>query len=472
MRTNTTSTAANARRERELPRSLGGGTGSIVHGEARLRRMVATCLLWEDLYYQEGQAQARELAQAVAEANPVEVASVAIDARTLYKLRHVPLYLVSLLEQNRAMARGLVARTLAQVIQRPDELAEFLAIHARLNGRKTSDLKRLLSAQVKKGLALAFAKFNPYQLAKWNRDSDVKLRDVLNLCHAKPKNAEQARTWKALLAGTLETADTWEAALSAGKDKKATWERLIRDEKLGDMALLMNLRNMVTAGVDEALVREALGRATFERILPFRFVAAAEAAPRFEPELDAGMIRAMAGYEKLPGSTGLLIDGSSSMDNQLSAKGTLNRLDAAAALAMLLREVCPDVRVAVYTASQYANDQTLKIAEVPARRGMALADVISKAIMPRGGTPTYAAGRWCRENWKVDRFILLTDGQATDHGVLYPVGRKTNYVVQIAPHKLGVAAKGGYVEVNGFSERVVDFIAAHEDLEQKGFTIS
>jgi hypothetical protein len=44
--------------------------------------------------------------------------------------------------------------------------------------------------QVKKGLARALAEFDEYQLAKWDRQNRaVKLRDVLFLCHAKPKDA-------------------------------------------------------------------------------------------------------------------------------------------------------------------------------------------------------------------------------------------------------------------------------------------
>jgi hypothetical protein len=58
--------------------------------------------------------------------------------------------------------RALVAETLARVIQRADELAEFVAIYWK-DGRVP------LSGQVKKGLAAAFPKFDEYQLAKYDR---------------------------------------------------------------------------------------------------------------------------------------------------------------------------------------------------------------------------------------------------------------------------------------------------------------
>ena len=67
-----------------------------------------------------------------------------------------------------------MAETLTRVIQRADELTEFVAIY-------WSEGKLPLSAQVKKGLAAAFRKFDAYALAKYNRENPVKLRDVLFL---------------------------------------------------------------------------------------------------------------------------------------------------------------------------------------------------------------------------------------------------------------------------------------------------
>src|SRR5690606_23450596 len=125
-------------------------------------------------------------------------------------------------------------------------LAEFVALYWR-------DGKRPLSAQMKKGLARAFCKFDAYQLAKYDRPGPVRLRDVLFLVHAKPAAATQADTWKKLAAKALDSPDTWEVALSAGADKRDTFERLLKEKKLGYLALLRNLRNMDQAGVDEAL---------------------------------------------------------------------------------------------------------------------------------------------------------------------------------------------------------------------------
>jgi hypothetical protein len=110
-----------------------------------------------------------------------------------------------------ASHRALVAETLARVIQRADELAEFVVIYWK-------DGRQPLSAQVKKGLAAAFVKFDAYQLAKYDRRAPVRLRDVLFLCHARPVDVTQEVLWKQLAEGTLPSPDTWEVGLSASTE--------------------------------------------------------------------------------------------------------------------------------------------------------------------------------------------------------------------------------------------------------------
>lgn len=250
------------------PLTAEGATASRITPEQELRRTVASCLLWEDGFYESGASIADRIKTLVAKCRPEFVAACAFEARTKMNLRHVPLLLV------REMARlpshrGLVAKLLPDVIQRADELSEFVAIYWK-------DGRQPLSKQVKKGLASAFGKFNEYALAKYNRDGAVKLRDVLFLCHAKPKDADQDALWKKLINGTLETPDTWEVALSSGADKRETFERLMDEKKLGALAFLRNLRNMKQSGVEKSAVKKYSEELDISRILPFRYVAASE----------------------------------------------------------------------------------------------------------------------------------------------------------------------------------------------------
>src|SRR5579862_8270656 len=219
------------------PRTHEGGPAKTISPELQLRRSVLACLLWEEQFYEDGVEIAGRIQELVPKVKPEAVAALAVEARENMKLRHAPLLLVREMARHKTH-RGLVAETLARVIQRADELAEFVAIYWQ-NGRAP------LSAQVKKGLAAAFTKFDEYQLAKYDRAGAIRLRDVLFLSHAKPRDAAQAALWKRLIAGELATPDTWEVALSTGRDregqaaeKRSTWERLLSERKLGALALL------------------------------------------------------------------------------------------------------------------------------------------------------------------------------------------------------------------------------------------
>jgi 60 kDa SS-A/Ro ribonucleoprotein len=418
-----------------------GATAKRINPVQQLRRSVMACMLWENEFYEDGVSIAARINDAVENVSLNDAAAIAIEAREDMHLRHAPLWIV------RAMARRrgrIVGDTLARVIQRADELPEFLAMYWK-------DGRQPLSAQVKRGLAEAFTKFNAYALSKYNRDGAITLRDVLFMCHAKPKDAEQAALWKQLVDGTLPPADTWEVALSAGEDKKATWERLMAERKLGGLALLRNLRNMEQAGVPLDIVRQAIAENDFKRVLPFRFIAAARYAPMLEPELEAAMFRAVAEMTKLPGRTALLLDHSGSMQTNLSAKSDLLRTDAAAGIGMLLREICSDV-----TVIGFSTQATV----LPARRGFALRDAYMTGSW--GGTNTETAKQKA-DSIGYDRIIIITDEQS--HQTLTnPLPGTRGYVVNVSSYRNGIGY-GAWTHIDGFSEAVVRYIQQHEALD-------
>lgn len=421
-----------------------------------LRRAVLSALLWEDAFYETGSEIAKGIAALVPQVKPDQIAALAIEARERMYLRHVPLFLVR--ELARVKGNGtLVADTLARVIQRPDELGEYLALYWR-DGKDAP-----LSAGSKRGLARAFREFSAYSLAKYDRDAVVKLRDVLRLTHAKPADQTQAALWKQVVSRTLETPDTWEVALSTGKAKRETWERLLTDKKLGGLAFLRNLRNMTAADVDPALIRARFDQ-PFEKVLPFRFIAAARHVPRFEAEIERAMLRCLADMPKLSGTTALVIDTSPSMwMAKVSAKSELDRFDAAAALAILARELCESVHVWAFNERAY---------EVPARRGFALRDALAatKGSASMGGLAVQAAN-----DRGYDRIIVLTDGQwhypspqlqygmreASALDVSPPPLTERAYMINVAPYKTGVGY-GPWRSVDGWSERILDFVGEAE----------
>lgn len=419
-----------------------GAPSIALTAEQALRRSVMSCMLWEDEFYEDGQTIADRIMALAVDVSPETLAALAIEAREQFKLRHAPLMLLCALVKS---GGALVAPTIERVIQRADELSELVALYFR-NG------KRPLSKQLKLGLARAFAKFDAYSLAKYDRAGPVRLRDVLFLCHAKPKDEAQAELWKQLVESKLTSPDTWEVALSGGADKRETFERLLNERKLGYLALLRNLRNMDKVGVEEGLVKEAiLARRGAERILPFRYVAAARAAPRFEPWLDQALSETILEGRVLSGRTLVLVDVSGSMDWKLSAKSDLTRLDAAATLASIIPG---DVRV--FTFSN-------KVVEVPARRGMAGVDVIMK-LQPHSGTELGKAVKQMNAI-KHDRLIVITDEQSSDP-VPRPVVAQA-YMINVASARNGIGY-GAWVHIDGFSEAVLNYIREIESFRSQG----
>jgi hypothetical protein len=436
--------------------------------EAKLTRLTMAHMLWEKQFYMDGQSSVGIMNDLVAQVNPTFVGNLAKVAREQYKLRHVPLVLLRSL----AKAGKLQAQVLANVIQRPDEMSEFLSIywnkteqvpnpHYGAGGNfflvtdvksktlpKSVFKKEPISNQVKKGLALAFAKFNEFQLAKWDKNSaEISLRDVMFLTHPKPANLEQELLFKKVANRALATPDTWETELSGGADKRETFERLMAEGKLGALAFLRNLRNMRDVGISDSVIRKYGAKVNTERVLPFRFIAAARIVPQFEDMLEQMMFKCLEGHEKLPGKTLLLVDCSGSMfGTKVSAKSDLDRFDAAAALAVLCREVCESVEI-----FGFANDAV----RVAPRRGFALIEAIRASTS--GGTrigqslntATRAVGNY-------DRVIIFTDEQSSDQ-VSSPSSGAKGYLLNVASYENGLN-HGAWTTISGFSEASLDFI--------------
>lgn len=401
--------------------------------ETQLRRLVLASMLWEKQFYLDGVSHADLVKALVAKLDPQVVGNLALEARGKFKLRHIPL----LLTRELARVGNLKAEVLDKVIQRADEMSEFLALYWK-EGRVP------VSNQVKKGLAKAFSKFNEYELAKWDKNSAaVSLRDVLFLSHAKPKSPEQAALFQRVANNQLATPLTWETELSAGKDKALTFMHLMAHNKLGALAFLRNLRNMVQSGVDEQTIRNYAEVVNVDKVLPFRYIAAARIVPQLEDMLEAMMLRSLKTLDKLPGKTTLLVDVSGSMfGTKISAKSDLDRFDAAAALAVLCKEVCE--KVEIYTFS----DNAVRVAP---RSGFALRDALDRS-QPHCGTRLARALDQVGSDQ--DRIIVFTDEQSYDR----PNAPKTRgYIVNVAGYENGVN-HGEWTTVTGFSESVIDYI--------------
>jgi hypothetical protein len=373
------------------------------------------------------------------------IAALAIEARHMMGLRHVPLYLLCLLAER----RELKAEIVEEVICRADEPAELLALWWK-------DGWRPIPGQIKKGLALALRKFDAYQVAKYaTRKGAVRLRDVIRLVHPKPETVEQTQVWERVVRGTIRAPDTWESLLSAGHDKLKTWTYLLEERKLGTLALLRNLRHFEEAGVSSELVTAALAEANLRGILPHQFIAAASHAPEYRDELEILMARVLDGEDRWPGDTVIAVDCSGSMGNRLSSHGTLTRLDAAAGVAIHLQGVCERVRVfAVAILSKEIKDVI----------GFQLRDVFDTAWYEIGsGTRLGSCLNAIREKVpKYDRLVLITDEQSSDP--IPDPWRRRGYIVNVASAKNGIGY-GSWVHIDGWSANVVRYIREAETMD-------
>lgn len=435
---------ASVNKQKNTVRTHEGAKAKRITDEQQLRRSVMACMLWEKEFYENGNTIANRIVELVPKVGEEKCSQIAIEARKEQNLRHVPLLITSAMAKNGMKVR----ETVASVVNRVDELSELLAVHAVINGVDTNKVKKVLSAQMKKGLADAFNKFDEYQFSKYvGKMNDIKLRDAMFMVHPKPKTDKQAKVFEKIASDELGTADTWESNLSSGKSKKDTFEDQLKEGKLGYLALLRNLRNMVEAGVDEKLVKDAIkARKGAGKVLPFRFVAAARHAPKFEKELDKALQANLENSEQLEGKTIVLVDVSASMKSPISFKSDMNRMDAAATLGA----VVPAEDLEVYTFSWETK-------QVPPRKGMAGVDAIINSQSHRGTNLGDAINKI--NKIPHDRLIVITDEQS--HTKVPDPKCKNAYMINVASARNGVGY-GKWTHIDGFSEAVIKYISEFE----------
>lgn len=447
-----------------------GAPASRITPYLELRRSVLSCLLWEDTFYEEGESIAARIERNAAIVDPHSLANLAIEARQSYHLRHVPLLLLRcLIKTGRGIPR-LIRDTTEQVISRPDEMAELLAIYLK-------DGKKPIPRSILKGFRQAAQKFDVYQLNKWDRDGDIKLRDTIFLSHASFSDHERAilaanivnksyypeitkggfRVRETLgLVGepSVPMPETHEALIAnVGPDRearKAIWEGMLngmlarRSGSMPYMALIRNLRSMTEDGVNYQLIEQCIeSRIGARRVLPFRYIQAARITPQFFRSLDIALRGSIVDQKALPGTTAICVDVSGSMQSPLSSNSQVTRHDAAAALAGCINGA---TRVVAFGTSAK---------EIPPLQGLALSEALRRLDIGYG-TNAHLAVQIVNSMKPVpERIIVISDEQVTQN-LPNPLSEKA-YVINVAPYKQGIGY-GTYKKIDGFSASTLDFI--------------
>ncbi len=411
-----------------------------------LERMVSCCLLGERQFYVDGQDIEKRILELCGKVEAAQISAVAVDARTNLGLRHVPLLLLVALAA-RPDGHAFIRPSANAILRTPKDAMDLVALYWK-------DGKKPLPHAFKGAIRDGFARWTDYQIAKYGTLSgkvSVRLRDLMFLAHPKPAEG-RVDLFKLLAQDEIRAPDTWEAALSKpGADKCAEWTRLLRENKLGALALVRNLRNMEQVGVQSELVRKALEAAKAVDVWPWQALAAAREAPGYAHALDSLMVRSAGVLPRLPGRTGVLVDISGSMDASMSERGTMTRMDAGCGLAVVLREVCEAVEVGAFS------NQCAVIQQPP--RGAMLANAI-KNSMPHGGTYlAQAVNAFAQAFPNLDRLVVLTDEQS--HDAMTVALNLPLVVVNLASTQRGIDWHGKVTRINGWSGGVVRWLAQH-----------
>lgn len=371
-----------------------GGKAYRLSPEMELYAAVVTAGL-SDKYYEKAVERLKRIQCLMQSNKPEFVAKLALYARSEMYMRSIPLVLAVELAKYHS-GDALVSKTVNGVVQRADEITELLAYYQLANARKGPKKLNKLSKQIQKGLVEAFNKFDEYQFGKYNRDGEVKLRDALFLVHPKAKDEVQQSIFNKIAHNELATPYTWETELSAlgsqlsgeleytkAKAVRAKWEELIDSNKVGYMALLRNLRNIIEADVSSAhfiKVCDYLSNANVvaqAKQFPFRYLAAYRELKTLASDRTATVLRTledaiMASSKNIKGfgqNTKVLIacDVSGSMQQPLSPKSKVLLYDVGLVLGMLLQSNCERVVTGMF-------GDTWKVVNVPQGRILANVD--------------------------------------------------------------------------------------------------
>lgn len=474
-----------------------GADAYLLSPELALYTLAVTSPL-QDKFYEKANKQIQRLRTLIAKNDPEFVAKLAVYTREKMYLRSITLVMTVELAKIHN-GDDLLCRLASRVIQRADEITELLAYYQRANERTSIKKLNKLSKQLQRGLALAFNKFDEYQFAKYNRQTEVKLKDALFLVHPKAKNANQQQIFDKIVKDSLEIPYTWEVELSAlgqqafaselerKKAFKTKWQELIQSGKLGYMALLRNLRNMIQAEVDVMSMKEVEQRlhdplqVARSKQLPFRFLSAYRELQNVKSvytklinnALEEAIMASTANLKGFDEHTKVLIacDTSGSMCTPVSPRSTVQMYDIGLLLGMLLQSRCKAVMTGIF-------GDTWKLINLPSDHVLSNVDYLRK----RMGEVGYATNAYLviqdliKRRAKMDKVMIFTDMQLwSNRRGNHSIAKEWKKYRQITPNAklylfdlagygqvpLDIKADGVYL-IAGWSDKVFDILDAVE----------
>lgn len=235
---------------------------------------------------------------------------------------------------------------------RPDDVAEiFGAID--MMGQKRSH------ATVR-GCGDYIAKLNEYQLGKYKMlGKEYNMYDIINITHTKSASVNS------FMKGEIESPDTWEVKISTAKtdvERAEEWIRLVQEDKLGYLAMLRNLNNIMNALstigndglllIEDKIISKLTDEASIKKSLvyPYQIYCAyknMKAHPfMIDNALDQAFRIACGNMEKFEGKSVIMLDISGSMENRISFRSniTIKEVGACYAAALYISQDCDFVK--------------------------------------------------------------------------------------------------------------------------------
>lgn len=353
----------------------------------------------QDTYYTSTDKTLQRVKELLGSVDPLTAAKIAVYARNEFGMRsisHVVAAELAKYASGQPWAKGFYD----SIVRRTDDMMEIIAYYYSVNGKGASLPKALVG-----GFKRAFDRMDAYKLAKYKfTGKDVNLIDVVKLVNPAPSDSvpdvevdkaayieqaqnkanwalskklkENAATWsdkvarakktrkstvaihplEALLLNLLPPAETWETKISAAgqegsaKDvataKAEAWEELLASKRIGALALVRNLRNIIQQAPAQVpvaceLLRNERFITTKQLIFPFQFLSAyaeieklKKGGATFESEnknvnavlaaLEVAVTHSVKNLPTLMGRTLILSDNSGSMHGDRGGKSVVS----------------------------------------------------------------------------------------------------------------------------------------------------
>ena len=360
----------------------------------------------------------------------------------------------------------------AKYMKRPDDVSEIFAILDSLGEKRSHALVR--------GAADYLSSLNAYTMDKYAmRNKDWSMIDLINVCH--PKSAVVDKFYN----GQLEHAGTWEQKISASKseeEKSQNWRELVEGGKLGYLALIRNLNNILAANVSEDWVERYLVPQLTNKdkihkslVFPYQIYTAYKNLKVREVNTVFALNKAFrTSVDNIPGLDGrslVVLDVSSSMEDRVSGNSN-----------MTIKEVCACYAAAIYLANP--DSDFIKFGTEAKfcsySRLNNVFDIIEKMQHNSGcgyGTNIVPVFLMLKKHY--DRIFLFSDMQVMSDNRYYSrsvaaqdamkeyfndYGRTKIYSIDMGNYQTQIAnpMQGDLTLLTGFSDKVFKFISLME----------